>query len=75
MLKPLTKRQLEYLQALQHYHSQHGIMPSQKELAEYVGNSEKSDGAANRILRELETKGYIERIPGAERGIVLTQSS
>ena len=67
----LTARQQEVLQFLQKSRQTTGLMPSTRGIQEEFGFS--SQTAAMDVLRALERKGVLRRIPGVARGIVLTQ--
>ncbi len=63
----LTKRQQDVLDAIKKHLRNHGVPPSQWELAAYVG---LSDSAAVRVhLRALQEKGRIQILARKNRGI------
>lgn len=73
MANELTKRQKELLVFLNGFHNKHGIMPSSREIQEHF--SFASQTAAMGHLRALERKGYIKRMPGKARAVMLVNVS
>ena len=67
----LTPRQAEILKLIEQYTEKSGFPPTRSEICEAMGF--KSPNAAEEHLRALARKGAIEMIPGASRGIRLTQ--
>jgi len=63
----LTARQQHILSLIVAFHKEHGIPPTQKEVAELMGAA--SPNAATEVLRSLERKGAITLFPGVCRGI------
>lgn len=68
----LTKRQEEVLAFLVSSRDSIGLMPSTREIQEHFGFA--SQTAAVDVLRALERKGALKRLPGKARGIVLAGS-
>jgi len=66
----LTERQKEILQVIQRLMEEKGVPPTRVELARAAGF--KSPNAAEGHLRALARKGIIELLPGAARGIRIT---
>jgi len=73
MANQLTKRQKELLVFLNGFHNKHGIMPSSREIQEHFNFA--SQTAAMGHLRALERKGYIKRMPGKARAVMLVNVS
>ena len=69
----LTPRQQQILQLIQDHLQETGYPPTRMEIAQTLGF--KSANAAEEHLRALEKKGVITMIPGASRGIRLTQTA
>lgn len=67
----LTPRQQEILELIQSVIEERGLPPTRAEIAEHLGF--KSANAAEEHLRALARKGMIELLPGAARGIRLTE--
>ncbi len=63
----LTARQQQILSLIVAFHKEHGIPPTQKEVAELMGAA--SPNAATEVLRSLQRKGAITLFPGVCRGI------
>jgi len=68
MAKGLTKRQQELLDFLKAHQSEHGVMPSTREIQAFFGFA--SQTAAMSHLRALERKGVILRLAGKARAVV-----
>ncbi|MDA7518773.1 transcriptional repressor LexA [bacterium] len=68
MAKGLTKRQQELLDFLKQHQSDHGVMPSTREIQAFFGFA--SQTAAMSHLRALEKKGVIVRLAGKARAVV-----
>ena len=69
---PLTERQAEILELIRNHMAEAGHPPTRAEIAQQLGF--KSVNAADAHLRALERKGAIELVPGASRGIRLTDT-
>ena len=69
---PLTERQAEILELIRNHMAEAGHPPTRAEIAQQLGF--KSINAADAHLRALERKGAIELVPGASRGIRLTDT-
>lgn len=65
----LTDRQTEILEFVRQNLIERGAPPTRADIAKQFGFS--SPNAAERHLRALETKGYIEMLPGSSRNIRL----
>lgn len=65
----LTKRQEEVLNFLRKSREVTGLMPSTREIQVHFGFA--SQTAAVDVLRALERKGTLRRLPGKARGIIL----
>lgn len=72
-MKNLTARQQEVLSLIVAFQKQHGIPPTQKEVADLMGAS--SPNAATDMLRALQRKGVITLVPGVSRGISINSQS
>jgi hypothetical protein len=66
----LTKRQTELLGYIRFHISTHGISPSYEEMMAAVGLASKS--SVHNIVRQLERRGHISRIEGANRSMAMT---
>ena len=67
----LTVRQQQVLEFLRLTRDATGVMPSTREIQQNFGFA--SQTAAVEVLRALERKGSLRRLPGKARGIVLTE--
>lgn len=67
----LTDRQQEILELIQDVINDTGLPPTRAEIADRLGF--RSPNAAEEHLRALARKGMIELLPGAARGIRLTE--
>ena len=67
----LTDRQQQLLEFLRQYHLEHGLMPSTREIQNHFGFA--SQTAAVSLLRALEKKGAIQRVPGKARALVFPE--
>ncbi|MEE9142104.1 MAG: transcriptional repressor LexA [Gammaproteobacteria bacterium] len=67
----LTARQAEILSFVQEFIEENSMPPTRAEIAAALGF--KSPNAAEEHLKALKRKGAIELIPGASRGIRLTE--
>lgn len=63
----LTSRQYVAMEFVQRYIDEHGFSPNFAEVAEATG--QKSKSGVHRLLRGLELRGYIARIPCRNRSI------
>lgn len=72
MATKLTARQLQVLELIKDSLSTTGLPPTRAEIADSLGF--RSANAAEDHLRALARKGAIELLPGASRGIRLTQA-
>ena len=63
----LTAKQRECLRAIETYYDQHDRSPTYEELMPVLGLSSKS--GVFRLIRGLEDRGYIRRIPHLARAI------
>ena len=66
----LTARQQHILSLIVAFHKEHGIPPTQKEVADLMGAA--SPNAATEVLRALQRKGAINLLPGVSRGISIS---
>jgi hypothetical protein len=64
MTKPFTARQGEFLAFIQRFTERHGVAPSFSEIAAHFGTSSPS---VNGMIKTLERRGLINRVPGAAR--------
>ena len=67
----LTARQTEILKLIEQHTEKFGYPPTRSEICQAMGF--RSPNAAEEHLKALARKGVIEMIPGASRGIRLTQ--
>ncbi|WP_072570093.1 LexA family transcriptional regulator [Enterobacter sp. SA187] len=72
-MKNLTARQQEVLSLIVAFQKEHGIPPTQKEVADLMGAS--SPNAATDMLRALQRKGAVTLMPGVSRGISINSQS
>lgn len=70
--QPLTERQRQVLSYIEQYTSEHGYPPTYQELRQQLGYT--SLNAVGDVLRALERKGYIRRLPGRSRTISLNRT-
>lgn len=70
-MKPLTARQREVFDVIAKFIREHGLPPSQRDIAAAIGVS--STNGVNDFLTALERKGWIERVPKISRGIRITE--
>ncbi len=68
----LTARQSEILSFIQSFIEENGMPPTRAEIARALGF--RSANAAEEHLRALQRKGAVELLPGASRGIQLSES-
>jgi len=66
-MNPLTKRQAEALDFISVYSAVKGCPPSLREVAYGLGL--KSVSSAAYVVKQLEFKGCLERVPGLHRGL------
>ena len=66
---PPTPPQQRLLWFLEAYSDEHGLMPTIREMAAYLGT--KSTSTPFHLLEQLESKGHITRMPGKDRAIAL----
>lgn len=71
-MQTLTPRQTEILEYIRRYQLETGYPPTRSEIAQEMGF--KSPNAAEEHLKALARKKAIEMIPGASRGIRITDS-
>lgn len=67
MRKELTQKQIELLNFLKDFIMQKGFPPTLREMASHFGL--KGPRGPQKILKILERKGYIRKIPGESRAI------
>ena len=72
-MQTLTPRQQEILDFIRRHLETRGAPPTRAEISEAFGF--RSPNAAETHLRTLARKGYIEILPGASRGIRLTDEA
>jgi len=71
--QPPTARQGEYLAFIHHFILKNGLSPSFEEIAAHFGTSPPS---VNGMIKTLERRGLLSRIPGVARSLrVLAQSA
>ena len=70
-MTPLTPRQAEILEMIREFMADTGMPPTRAEIADALGF--RSANAAEEHLKALARKGAIELLPGASRGIRLTE--
>ncbi|MEI6417483.1 MAG: MarR family transcriptional regulator [Sphingomonadales bacterium] len=69
----LTPQQAQLLAFLRQRHDQGAIMPSIQEMIDHLGLSSKSAGV--RLLKALEERGHIRRLPNRNRAIALVDAN
>ena len=69
-MRKITKRQEEALQYIQSYTKLNGYPPTNRDMCSHFGF--KSTNAAADLIKALELKGYIVRIPNTSRTITVT---
>jgi DNA-binding MarR family transcriptional regulator len=69
----LTPRQRQYLEFIEEFIRRYDRPPTHDEIREHFGL--KSKGAVAQILKKLEEKGYIERVPYQSGSLRLTDKS
>lgn len=72
MRRELTTRQQEVLATIRQEVVRCGVAPSVRELGQLLGSTSTNNIAG--LLKELERKGYIRRLPGKARAIVLVDA-
>ncbi len=70
-MQKLTRRQQEILDMIQSHIEESGMPPTRTDICDYFGF--RSPTAADDHLKALERKGAIELVPGASRGIRLSE--
>ncbi|MDE2020427.1 MAG: hypothetical protein KGJ13_08835 [Patescibacteria group bacterium] len=63
----ITKRQRDVLQFIKVYTHRNGYCPNYDEIMQGIGLKSKS--GVNRLVLELEQRGFIRRLPGQSRAI------
>jgi len=71
MQTDLSLQQNKALEFIKAYIQQHGVAPMLNEIAEYLSVNTKS--TVNQHLSALEKKGYITRLPGTPRGVIINE--
>ena len=71
MQHSLTKLQARCLKIIRIAIEKTGTAPTQAEISDGLGLSSKSQ--VNRLLRQLEDRGHISRMPGRHRAIALRE--
>jgi repressor LexA len=72
-MEELTQRQAEVLQLIRDFVQATGFPPTRADIARQFGF--RSANAAEDHLRALARKGYLDMLPGASRGIRLTEGA
>lgn len=67
----LTKRQADLLTFIREYHARHGMTPTYREMFRGIGLS--STSPIHRLVRSLEERGHIRRLPNRARSIALCE--
>ena len=70
-MERLTERQKEILGFIEKYSKEYGVAPSIRDIASKFSIQVR---AVADHLKALERKGYIERLPGRSRGIIIKKS-
>lgn len=68
----ITKKQKELYEYLQNYIGLHDIAPSYEEMQDAIGLRSKS--GVHRLIKGLEERGYVERLPNRARAIAIKES-
>lgn len=63
----ITKRQRDVLQFIRRYTSKNGYCPNYDEIMQGIGLKSKS--GVNRLVLELEQRGFVRRLAGRSRAI------
>jgi|TARA_R100001163_G_C5063392_1_gene200680 repressor LexA len=71
MKYPLTKKQRKYLNFIKKYIKENGICPSYEEIKN--GCDTKTKSAVFLTVNSLERRGWIKRLPGAARAIIILE--
>ena len=71
--RELTPRQQEALDFVREYLAEHGVSPTQREIADAMGT--RSASSVANLLCALERKGAIQVQSGAARGIRIVEGS
>lgn len=69
MKYPLTKVQKKYFDFIAKYIEENGICPSYEEIKN--GCNKKTKSSVFLVVNSLERKGWIKKLPGASRAIVI----
>jgi len=69
MQHSLTELQSRAMQVIKTTIREKGTAPTQQEISDNLGLASKSQ--VNRLLKQLEDRGYISRMPGRHRAIAL----
>jgi SOS-response transcriptional repressor LexA len=69
MQHSLTELQSRAMQVIKTTIKEKGTAPTQQEISDSLGLSSKSQ--VNRLLKQLEDRGYISRMPGRHRAIAV----
>ncbi len=72
MKSRLTERQNQVYEYIRAFMRKHRKPPTHKEICEALGMA--STNGVHKLLVALETKGYVQRIPNAARGLTLTDA-
>ncbi len=67
----LTEKQKKVLEFIADFQTREGFPPSVREMCQGLGTS--SPGSMHKHVQALETRGYIENLPGKKRAWKLTQ--
>ena len=68
MIYPATKRQLEVLAVIKRLIAEHGVAPSNREIAAALGVGE---GTASMAVKRLVARGQLRKLPNARRTLVV----
>ena len=66
MTAPFTRRQGEYLAFIHRFAAKHGVAPSFAEIGSHFGTSAP---CVNGMIKTLERRGLLSRVPGAARSL------
>ncbi len=69
---PMTKKQNSIYNFIKTYKNTHDVCPTYQEIADHFGL--KSRSTIHNHIHKIERRGWIKRIPGAERAIALSDS-
>ncbi|MCX7937656.1 MAG: hypothetical protein N2971_08140 [Chlorobi bacterium] len=67
----LTQKQQQALEYIKAYLREHGYSPSYAEIRSHLGFA--SLNAVSDLLRSLERKGYVQRLPGRSRALTVVE--